>query len=192
MATRGPGLTWLDTLWREIRHAGRALGHSPAFTVTAVLSLALGIGATTTIFSVVHAVVIDPFPYRSPDTLLSLSVVGTDGRSNWSTYTIDEYVELTERATGFDGLIASTIADVSLIGSEAPERLRGNYVSMNTFDVMGVPSLIGRTPLSADARPDAPPVAILGYRYWQRQFGGDPTVWDGRCASRASSGKSSG
>ena len=98
-----PSLSWLDTVWREVRHAARALAHSPAFTATAVLSLALGIGATTTIFSVVHAVVIDPFPYRSPDTLVSLAVVGPDGRSNWSTYTIDEYVELTERATAFDG-----------------------------------------------------------------------------------------
>ena len=169
-------MTWLESIWRDIRHAARALAHSPAFSVTAVLSLALGIGATTTIFSVVHAVVIDPFPYRSPDTLLSLSAVGPDGRSNWSTYTLDEYVELTERATAFEGLIASTWSDVSLTGGGAPERLRGNYVSMNTFDVMGVPVLLGRAPTAADARPEAPPVAVLGYRYWQRQMGGDPAV----------------
>jgi putative ABC transport system permease protein len=170
------GSTWIDTVWRDARLAARALAHAPAFTVTAVLSLALGIGATTTIFSVVHAVVIDPFPYRSPDTLLSLAIVGPDGRGNWSSYTIDEYVELTERVTAFDGLIASTISDVSRTDGGIPERLRGNHVSMNTFDVMGVPVLIGRPPSRTDARADAPPVAILGYRYWQRQFGGDPTV----------------
>jgi putative ABC transport system permease protein len=170
------GSTWIDTVGRDVRLAARALAHAPAFTVTAVLSLALGIGATTTIFSVVHAVVIDPFPYRSPDTLLSLAVVGPDGRSNWSTYTIDEYVELTERVQAFDGLIASTISDVSRTDGGMPERLRGNHASMNTFDLMGVPVLIGRPPAPADARDDAPPVAILGYRYWQRQFGGDPTV----------------
>jgi putative ABC transport system permease protein len=169
-------MTWIEGVSRDIRHAARALAHAPAFSVTAVLSLALGIGATTTIFSVVHAVVIDPFPYRSPDTLLSLSAVGPNGRSNWSTYTIDEYVELTERAAGFDGLIASTWSDVSLTGAGAPERLRGNYASMNTFDVMGVPPLLGRTPSAQDARAGAPPVAILGYRYWQRQLGGDPAV----------------
>jgi predicted permease len=176
MATRTVGWAWFEGLWRDLRQATRALTYSPAFALTAVLSLALGIGATTTIFSVVHAVVIDPFPYRSPDTLVSLAVVGPDGRGNWSTYTIDEYVELTERATAFDGLIASTISDVSMTGSGAPERLRGNYVSMNTFDVMGVAPLHGRTPSAADARADAPPVAILGYRYWQRYFGGDPGV----------------
>ena len=108
------GTTWLETVWQDIRHAARSLVHSPAFTLTAVLSLALGIGATTTIFSVVHAVVIDPFPYRSPDTLVSLALVGPDGRGNWSTYTIDEYVELTERASAFEGLIASTISDISM------------------------------------------------------------------------------
>jgi putative ABC transport system permease protein len=176
VTTRRLGPTWLDAVWRDVRHAARALARSPAFTATAVLSLALGIGATTTIFSVVHAVVIDPFPYRSPDTLVSMAVVGPDGRGNWSSYTIDEYVELTERATAFDGLIASTISDVSMTGAGAPERLRGNYVSMNTFDVMGVPALLGRTPAAADARAEAPPVAVLGYRFWQRQFGGDPTV----------------
>jgi len=169
-------MTWLESVWRDIRHAARALAHSPAFSITAVLSLALGIGATTTIFSVVHAVVIDPFPYRSPETLLSLAAVGPNGRGNFSTYTIDEYVELTERATVFEGLIASTISDVSLTGSGAPERLRGNYVSMNTFDVMGVPPLLGRTTSAADARAGAPPVAVLGYRYWQRQLGGDAAV----------------
>ena len=168
--------TWLETVWQDVRHATRSLVHSPAFTVTAVLSLALGIGATTTIFSVVHAVVIDPFPYRSPDTLLSLAVVGPDGRSNWSSYTVDEYVELTERATVFEGLIASTISDVSMIDDGVPERLRGNHVSMNTFDVLGVPVLLGRATTASDAKADAPPVAILGYRFWQRQFGGDAGV----------------
>jgi predicted permease len=176
VAERTLGTTWLDTMWRDVRHAVRALARSRAFTATAVLSLALGIGATTTIFSVVHAVVIDPFPYRDPDTLVSLAVEGPDGRSNWSTYTIDEYAELAERATAFDGVIASTISDVSLTDGAVPERLRGNHVSMNTFDVMGVPPLLGRTPGPADARDDAAPVAVLGYRFWQRHFAGDATV----------------
>jgi len=171
-----PVSRWFDEVWRDLVYAVRALQHGPAFTVTAALSLALGIGATTTIFSVVHAVVIDPFPYRSPDTLVSMSVRGPDGRGTWSSYTVDEYVELAERATVFDGVIASTISDVSMTGSGAPERLRGNFVSMNTFDVMGVSPLLGRTTVASDARPDAAPVTVLGYRFWHRQFGGDPNV----------------
>ena len=148
MTMRRLGPTWLDTVWRDVRHAARALAHSPAFAATAVLSLALGIGATTTIFSVVHAVVIDPVPVpQSRHAASAWRWWAPDGRGNWSSYTIDEYVELAERATVFDGLIASTISDVSMTGAGAPERLRGNYVSMNTFDVMGVP---------AAARPDGP------------------------------------
>jgi predicted permease len=171
-----PRTRWLDELWRDLAYAFRSLAHSPAFALTAALSLALGIGATTTIFSVVHAVVIDPFPYKSPDTLVSMAATGPDGRGNWSSYTVDEYVELTERTSVFDGLIASTITDVAMTGAGAPERLRGNYVSMNTFDVMGVPALLGRTTGLADAAPGAPPVALLGYRFWHRQFGGDPNI----------------
>jgi predicted permease len=168
---------WVPTeLWQHVRDSLRAIARGPGFALTAVLSLALGIGSTTTIFSVVHAVVMDPFPYQDPDHLISISAVNPDGRANWSTYTIDEYVELTERTTAFDGLIASTITDVEMIGTGAPERLRGNYVSMNTFDVMGVPALVGRTVGPDDAKPGAPPVAVLGYRFWQRQFGGDPAV----------------
>jgi putative ABC transport system permease protein len=170
------GTQWFGELWRDLVYAVRNLASSPAFAITAAISLALGIGATTTIFSVVHAVVIDPFPYRSPDTLVSMAAVGPEGRGNWSSYTVDEYVEIAERAKVFDGVIASTITDVSLTGTGAPERLRGNYVSMNTFDVMGVPPLLGRTPTAADDRPDAAPVAILGYRFWHRQFGGNPNV----------------
>ena len=73
-------------------------------------------------------------------------------------------------------MIASTISDVLWTGHGDPQRLRGNHGTFNTFDVMGVPPILGRTPTAADARPGAEPVAVLGYRFWQRQFGGDPNV----------------
>ena len=167
---------WCVTALDDLRLTLRGLLRAPAFTSVTLLSLALGIGATTTIFSVVHAVVIDPFPYRDPDTLVSVTMNWADGRANWSSYTIDEFVELSERVTVFDGLIASTISDVALTGSGDPERLRGNYVTMNTFDVMGVAPLLGRTIGAGDARPGAPPVAVLGYRFWQTRLGGQSDV----------------
>ena len=163
---------WCVSALDDLRLTLRGLLRAPAFTSVTLLSLALGIGATTTIFSVVHAVVIDPFPYRNPDTLVSVTMNWDDGRANWSSYTIDEFVELAGRVTVFDGLIASTISDVALTGSGDPERLRGNYVTMNTFDVMGVAPLLGRTTGAGDARPGAPPVAVLGYRFWQTRLGG--------------------
>jgi predicted permease len=166
----------LSECWQDVRTGLRALVHSPGFALTAVLSLALGIGATTTIFSVVHAVVVDPFPYKEPDRLLSLNVIGPDGRGNFSSYTIDEYVALAEGLPAFDGVIASTITDVEMTGTGMPERLRGNYVSPNTFQVMGVPPLLGRWAGPTDAQAGATPVAVLGYRFWQRYFGGDPQI----------------
>ena len=85
-------------------------------------------------------------------------------------------LEIAERSTIFEGVIASTISDVLWSGEGDPQRLRGNHGPFNTFDVMGVPPLIGRTPDANDARPGATPVVVLGYRFWQRQFGGDPNV----------------
>lgn len=174
------GWNWLEGLRQDVGYAARMLRRSPGFAATAILSLALGIGATTMIFSVVYAVVIDPFPYRDPDTLMSVNVIAPDGRGNWSSYTPEQFVELEERAAPlFDGVIASTISDVALTGSGDPERLRGNIVTFNTFSVMGVPALIGRAPTDADRpRPGASnePIAVLGYRYWQTRFGGDPRV----------------
>jgi putative ABC transport system permease protein len=168
---------WLDTLRQDLRYALRMLRRSPAFTGAAILSLALGIGATTTMFSVIHAVVIEPFPYKDPDTLMSVWGRGAQrGRGLGSNYTIDHFVEIAERTRAFDGVMASTISDVAMIGTGEPERLRGNYVTTNTFDVMGVPPLIGRGSTADDGRPGAAPIVVLGYKFWQRRFGGSPGV----------------
>jgi putative ABC transport system permease protein len=167
---------WMDTLRQDLKYALRMLFRSPAFTGAAVVSLALGIGATTTMFSVIYAVVLEPFPYKDPDTLMSVIGRSPHRGGVGSYYRIDDFLEVAERARAFDGVIASTITDVSMVGTGEPERLRGNYVTINTFDVMGVPPLIGRTSTADDARPDAPPIAILGYKFWQSRFGGSPNV----------------
>jgi predicted permease len=166
---------WLETLVHDFRYAARMLRRSPAFTAAAVLSLALGIGATTMMFSVIHAVVLEPFPYRDPDTLLSVIARGQD-RGLGSYYQIDDFVDIAERNRVFDGVIASTISDVLLTGEGEPERLRGNYVTLNTFDVMGVPPLIGRGSTADDGRPGATPIVVLSHAFWQRHFAGRPDI----------------
>src|SRR5919107_116564 len=142
----------------------------------AVLSLALGIMGTTAIYSVLHAVVLDPFPYKDVDRLASVRVSNPAARGGRTGYSTDQFLEIAERSTIFDGVIASTVSDVLWTSDGEPQRLRGNHGTFNTFDVMGVPPLIGRTPLPDDAKAGATPVVVLGYRFWQRQFGGDPTV----------------
>lgn len=167
---------WINQFFRDIKGGFRYLIKNPGFSVIAVLSLALGIMATTAIYSVIYAVVLDPFPYKDVDNLTSVRVRDVSGRGARTYYPVDHYIEIAERSKIFDGVIASTISDVLWTGSGDPQRLRGNIGPFNTFDVMGVPPLIGRTPTPDDAKPDAAPVAVLGYKFWQRQFAGDRNV----------------
>src|SRR5918996_780620 len=166
----------VEQFWRDIRFGARALARAPGFTALAVMSLALGIMATTTIYSVLHAVVLEPFPYKNVDSLMSVRVSSPATRGGRIGYSVDQFVEIAERSRIFEGVIASTISDVLWTGEGDPQRLRGNHGTFNTFDVMGVPPLLGRTPDASEARPGAEPVVVLGYRFWQRQFGGDPHV----------------
>ena len=165
--------TWLEQFNRDVRFGLRGLSRTPGFTALAVISLALGIMATTAIYSVLHAVVLDPFPYKDVDRLMSVRISSPATRGGRIGYSIDQFLEISERNTIFEGTIASTISDVLWTGEGDPQRLRGNHGTFNTFDVMGVAPLIGRTPNADDAKPGAEPVVVLGYRFWQRQFGGD-------------------
>jgi predicted permease len=160
----------------NLRHALRLLRKNPGFTAIAVFTLALGIMATTAIYSVIHAVVLDPFPYKDVDRLMSVKVWDKAQRGYRIDYSTDQFLEIAERSSLFEGVIASTISDVLWTGEGDPQRLRGNYGTPNTFLVMGVPPLLGRTILPSDGAPEAAPVAVLGYRFWQRQFGGDSGV----------------
>ena len=169
-------LTWLEQLAGDVRYGVRGLARTPGFTLLAVLSLGLGIMAVTAIYSVLYAVVLDPFPYKDVANLTSVRVSNPAQRGGRTGYSTDQFLEIAERSTIFEGVIASTISDVLWTGNGDPQRLRGNHGTFNTFDVMGVPPILGRTPAAADARPGAEPVAVLGYRFWQRQFGGDPNV----------------
>jgi predicted permease len=167
---------WLEQSVRDIQFAVRSLAKQPGFTALAVTSLAIGIMATTAIYSVLRAVVLDPFPYKDVDRLASVRVSDAASAGSRTGYSIDQFLDIAERNSIFDGVIASTITDVLWTDQGEPQRLRGNYGTFNTFEVMGVPPVLGRTPAPSDARPGATPVVVLGYRFWQRQFGGDPDV----------------
>lgn len=169
-------LSFLDAFYRDLRFGLRNLARSRGFAALAAGSLALGIGATTAMYSVIYAVIINPFPYKDVDQLMSVKVEEPGSRSARVYYTVDQYLEIRQRNSIFSGVIASSIYDVLWTDRGEPLRLRGNPVSMNTFEVMGVAPLLGRVTTPADALADAEPVVILGYRFWQRQFGGDPGV----------------
>lgn len=167
---------WLEQFAQDVQFGLRSLTKSPGFTAVAVCSLALGIMATTAMYSVVHAVVFDPFPYKDVDSLMSVKVWDPAGRGFRTYYSPDQFLEIAERNTIFSGVTCSTISDILWTGEGEPQRLRGNFVTANGFDVMGVPPLHGRAIAPSDGAADAPPVAVLGYRFWQRQFGGSTTI----------------
>jgi len=161
---------------RDLRFGFRILAKARAFTAIAAGSLALGIGGSTAMYSVIHAVILDPFPYKDPHNLMSVTVRGTERGGNGGYYTIDQLLEISDRNRVFEGVVASTYSDVAWTGSGDPQRLRGNHCTMNTFDIMGVPPILGRTMVASDAADGAEPVTVLGYKFWQRAFGGDPGV----------------
>jgi putative ABC transport system permease protein len=166
----------IERLVHDLRFGVRVLLRSPGVSLLAVASLALGIMATTAMYSVVHAVIIDPFPYKDVGRLMSIRVYDPAGPGGRTYYSTDQYLEFASRSTIFDGVIASTISDVIWTGAGDPQRLRGNHCTVNTFDVMGVPPLLGRAVTPGDGEPGAAAVAVLGFRFWQRQFGGDRGV----------------
>jgi putative ABC transport system permease protein len=166
-----------DQLTQDLRFGFRNLRKSREVTVNGLVSLAFGIGATTAIYSVIQAVIFDPFPYRDTKTLASPKVAGSAGRWDWRfNYSPDEYLEIAEGNHIFEATIASTISDISWTGQGDPERLRGNFVTTNTFPVLGVAPLVGRTITDEDGKPGAEPVAVLSYKFWERRFGGDKSV----------------
>jgi putative ABC transport system permease protein len=167
--------SWIGQFARDLRFGARSLGQARAFTAIAVGSLALGIGGSTAMYSVIHAVILDPFPYQDPDRLMSVTVQGQRG-GNFSYYRIDQFLAIAQSNAVFSGVIASTWSDVTWTGAGEPQRLRGNHCTMNTFDVMGVAPLLGRATNPSDEVEGAAPVTLLGYKFWQRQFGGDPSV----------------
>lgn len=168
--------TWLEHFWRDLRFGVRSLAGTRSITAIALISLALGIGGSTAMYSVIYGVILNPFPYKDVDRLMSVQVEDPGHGSNWSQYTIDQFLEIAGRNTVFEGTIASTWSDVTWTGDGDPQRLRGNHCTMNTFDVMGVGPLIGRATMPSDAVEGAEPVTILGYKFWQQQFAGDPSV----------------
>src|SRR4051812_27474694 len=128
-------LSWPAEFLRDVRYGLRSLKQSRSFTAIAVGSLALGIGGSAAMYSVIHAVILDPFPYRDWHRLYSVNVRGERG-GNGGYYPIDQFVAVAEHNHVFEGVIASTLSDVTWTGDGEPRRLRGNHCSFNTFDIM--------------------------------------------------------
>jgi putative ABC transport system permease protein len=162
-------------LWQDLRFGGRMLLKQPGFTLIAVLTLALGIGANTAIFSIVNAVLLRPFPYREPERLVILRERVSGGSGFSPSY--PNFADWRAQNTVFDSMAAARGNEsFNLTGAGEPERLQGRIVSAEFFSTLGIKPLIGRDFLAEEDRPGATPAAILSYGFWRRRFGEDPSV----------------
>jgi putative ABC transport system permease protein len=169
----------MQALWRDIRHTTRALGKTPGFTLVVLLTLGLGIGANTAIFSLMDQVLLRSLPVREPAQLVLLDGPGAyQGRTfNAQTFSYPMYTDFRDQNHVFSGLLARFPTAMTVAWRGQSERLQGDLVSGNYFDVLGVRPALGRLFTAADDRiPGAHPVAVLGYGFWQRRFAGDPSV----------------
>jgi predicted permease len=169
----------MNALSRDIRHSIRSLRQAPGFVLIVILTLGLGIGANTAIFSLMDQVLLRPLPVHDPSALVLLDGPGAfQGRTmNEMTFSYPMYVDFRDRNEVFTGVLARFPLSMTVVWRGASERARGELVSGNYFDVLGVRPALGRLLNAADDRtPGAHPVAVLSYGYWQRRFGGDPLI----------------
>ena len=168
----------MGTLGQDNRYALRNLGKAPGFAVVAIITLALGIGASTAIFSVIDNILMEPFPYPDAQRFMSVQIHDTErtepgGRASFSG---PEFMDYVEQNHVFDRVIANDNTDVLYRSGEGTQRFDGNYVTPGTFEFLGMPALLGRVMQSADYEPGAPPVFVLRYRTWVKSFGADPGI----------------
>jgi putative ABC transport system permease protein len=158
------------SLLQDLRYGARGLFRTPGFTLLAVLTLALGIGANTAIFSVVNAVLFSPLAYHDPERLVTLLHYGKGPVAP------DNYVDWRDQTHAFEAMAAAQYWSPNLTGVDAPEHLTGLQMTPSMFPLLGVAPLLGRTFAAGEDLPGAQHEVVLSYRLWQRLYQGDSAV----------------
>ncbi len=166
----------LERVWKDVRYSVRSLRRSPGYTLVVVLILALGIGANTAIFSVVHDVLLRPLPYPHGDDLVVFHEAAPGAGYDELRISAAEVRDYREQLHALAGLSEVHTMSFTLMGREHPERVETGVVSSGFFGVLGVQPILGRSFRAADETPGAAPVLILSNRYWRQSFGADPNI----------------
>ena len=166
----------MDTLWQDIKYGARMLAKSPGFTVVAVLSLALGIGVNSAIFSVVNAVLFKPLPVESPEQLAKIFATGQDKFLAEYPLSYPDYEDYRDQSDVFDGLFAYAGTPFALDTGTENQFVLGEVATGNYFTTLGVSGALGRVFQPDDDREGAAPVAVLGHNAWKRRFDSDPAI----------------
>ena len=168
------------SLLQDLRHGVRLLGKTPGFSATALVTLALGIGATTAIFSVVDAVLLKPLPFRDPDRLLAIWERKLGQKQRRIFVASGNFLEWSRESRTLEALAAIQETHVNLTGGPnghmEPEELKAERATAGLFPLLGVRAVVGRTFLPEEDRPGGAPSALLSYGLWQRRFGADPSI----------------
>jgi putative ABC transport system permease protein len=166
----------MTSFWQDVRYGLRMIGKAPGFALIAILTLALGIGANTTIFSWINSTLLNPVPgLASPKEVVALSLGKTV--DNPFPFNYPDYEAMRDGQKSFSGITVFDFLPLSLTGKGKPERVWGTVASANYFDVLDVHPALGRGFLPAeDDKPNGAPVVVISYRMWQTHFGGDPSV----------------
>jgi predicted permease len=169
---------WLEDLAQDLRYGVRSSLRAPLFTLLAVATLALGIGANAAVFGVVKSVLLNPLPFAQSERLVRVYASATDGSLQRSGLSAGSAVDVTERARSLSqaAYFANGTYDIAYAAEGGPQVVTSAFVGGRFFDTLGARAQLGRTLQEADAAPGAPPVVVLSHEAWQRDFGGDPNV----------------
>ena len=163
----------MTSVWQDVRYGLRVLAKSPGFTAIAILTLALGIGATTTIFSVIDSVLLNPFPYKNADRLATPSIRLRDG-AEIPRFPVAAFLDFQEQNHTFDDMIGIAYLSVHYASRQGTEQVQGGWVTPDAFGVLGTKPLLGRPLTSEDGKPGSPPVFVMSHQLWVKQFNKDP------------------
>jgi macrolide transport system ATP-binding/permease protein len=167
----------MDSVWKDVRYAGRMIGKSPAFTAVIVLSLALGIGANTAIFSIVNAYLLRPMPVDDPGRLVGLYLTAPRWGNGIGALSYPDLLDYRKQDTGLSDIMGSTGIGLSVTDGETPELIWGEIVTGNYFSGLGVRPILGRGFLPEEDRaPGEKAVCVLNYHYWRKHYNGDSNV----------------
>jgi putative ABC transport system permease protein len=167
---------FFDHLRQDFGYGLRGLGRNPGFAAVVILTLGLGIGANTAIFSVVHGVLMRPLPYKTPERLVILNQAAPKIGEESFGFSVPDFNDFREKTRAFSALSEYHSMWFILLGRPEPERVQTGVVSDNFFDTLGVKPLLGRAFLPGEDKPGAAPVLLLSYNFWQKSFAGDPNV----------------
>ena len=170
------GFRFIEGVLQDVRYGARGLRSSPGFTAIALLTLALGIGATTAIFSIVYAVLLRPLPYKDSQRIVTISTVS----SMFPEFTLGQAIpnlnDIKARAKSFEDIAIYQLMSFTLTGTGEPEQINAAGVSSNFLDIFSVHPALGRAFLPSDEKLKSGNVVLLSYRLWQRRFAGDPQI----------------